>query len=214
MWPQEGYVWEETGSSDACIKFVPGLIPNHTKVNGGDVIHGSFEFEAQQSQWSGQATEATCIRQKQRYEQSTTVTEKSGNTLPHGHRKGAPAVGAAGAHISKKNYPRINIPATEQSLKADLELSRLNWPMHYKALTKTFVTDITSPSYSTEYTYNFGSGTICWKWKSWLGMSQRGQIEVRNPIVPIDLQMGEWNWFFFFFFSEVDNAGIFHSSNA
>lgn len=24
-----------------------------------------------------------------------------------------------------------------------------------------------------------------------LGMSQEGQIEIRNPIVPIDLQMGE-----------------------
>lgn len=35
------------------------------------------------------------------------------------------------------------------------------------------------------------------------------QIEVCNPIVPIDLQMGEWNWF-----SEVDNAGIFHSPDA
>lgn len=39
-----------------------------------------------------------------------------------------------------------------------------------------------------------------------LGMSKGGQINVCNPIVPIDLQMGEWNWF-----SEVDNAGIFHS---
>lgn len=26
-----------------------------------------------------------------------------------------------------------------------------------------------------------------------LGMSQGGQIEIRNPIVPIDPQMGEWN---------------------
>lgn len=38
-------------------------------------------------------------------------------------------------------------------------------------------------------------------------MSQGEQIDVYNPIVPIDLQMGEWNWF-----SEVDNAGIFHST--
>lgn len=85
----------------------------------------------------------------------------------------------------------------------------MNCPMHYKALTKTFVTDITSLSYSTEYTYNFGSGTICWKKiilidcsqnaflittdviVTELGMSQEGRIEPRSPIVPIDPQMGE-----------------------
>lgn len=100
--------------------------------------------------------------------------------------------------------------------------------MHYKALTKTFVTDITSLSYSTEYTYNFGSGTIWRKRNSRyavpkmhfflktadvivkeLGMSWGEQIEARNPIVPIDLQMGEWNWFFFFWGRQCRHISFF-----
>lgn len=43
-------------------------------------------------------------------------------------------------------------------------------------------------------------------WGTWTG----GRMEVCDPIVPIDLQIEcEWNWF-----SEVDNAGIFHSPDA